>query len=99
MLLAGAFPQLMDRESSKSLLRELDANGHCAVLSRFSRVQLCVTPWTVAHQAPRSMGILQASILEWVYSHSLPSPGDLTNPGIEPMFLMSSALAGLFFTA
>ena len=77
---------------------ELDANGHCAVLSRFSRVQLCVTPWTVAHQAPLSMGILQASILEWVYCHSFPSPGDLPNPGIEPMFLMSPALAGRFFT-
>ena len=25
-----------------------------------------VTPWTVAHQAPLSMGILQARILEWV---------------------------------
>ena len=24
------------------------------------------TPWTVAHQAPLSMGILQARILEWV---------------------------------
>ena len=31
-----------------------------------SRVQLSVTPWTVAHQAPPSMGILQARILEWV---------------------------------
>jgi len=31
-----------------------------------SRVRLFVTPWTVAHQAPLSMGILQARILEWV---------------------------------
>ena len=37
-----------------------------AMLSRFSRVQLFVTPWTVACQAPLSMGILQARILEWV---------------------------------
>ena len=36
------------------------------VLSRFSRDQLFATPWTVAHQAPLSMGILQARILEWV---------------------------------
>ena len=28
--------------------------------------QLFATPWTVAHQAPLSMGILQARILEWV---------------------------------
>ena len=31
-----------------------------------SRVQLFATPWTVARQAPLSMGILQARILEWV---------------------------------
>ena len=31
-----------------------------------SRVQLFATPWTVAHQAPLSMGIIQARILEWV---------------------------------
>ena len=31
-----------------------------------SSVWLFVTPWTVAHQAPLSMGILQARILEWV---------------------------------
>ena len=31
-----------------------------------SRVRLFATPWTVARQAPLSMGILQARILEWV---------------------------------
>ena len=36
-----------------------------AVLS-CCRVRLFVTPWTVAHQAPLSTGILQARILEWV---------------------------------
>ena len=36
------------------------------MLSRFSHVQLFVTPWTVACQAPLSMGILQARILEWI---------------------------------
>ena len=35
-------------------------------LSHFSRIQLFVTLWTVAHQASLSMGILQARILEWV---------------------------------
>ena len=29
---------------------------------------------------------------------SCPSPGDLSNPGIEPMSLMSPALANVFFT-
>ena len=36
------------------------------MLSRFSCVQLFATLWTVASQAPLSMGILQARILEWV---------------------------------
>ena len=40
------------------------------MLSHFSRVQLCVTLWTVACQAPLSLGILQARTLEWA---SMPS--------------------------
>ena len=50
----------------------------CAVLSH---VQLFVSPWTVAHQAPLSMGILRQE-----YWSGLPCPpsGDLPNPGIEP---------------
>ena len=36
------------------------------MLSHFSRVQLFTTLWTVARQAPLSMGILQAKTLEWV---------------------------------
>ena len=50
------------------------------LLSRFSRVQLRVTPWAAACQAPLSMGILQAR-MEWV---PMPSSRDLPNPGIEP---------------
>ena len=47
-----------------------------------SRVQLFATPWTVAHQAPPSIGIVQARVLEWVAIAF--SRGDLPNPGIEP---------------
>ena len=36
-----------------------------------SGVQLFVTPWTVACQAPLSMGILQARILEWIATEHL----------------------------
>ena len=36
------------------------------MLSHFSRVRLCVTPQTAAHQAPPAPGILQARTLEWV---------------------------------
>ena len=39
----------------------------CAcVLGHVSRVHLYVTLWTIACQAPLSMGILQTSILQWV---------------------------------
>ena len=39
-------------------------------------------------------GILHARILEWV---AMPPPGDLPDPGIKPVSLMSHALAGRFF--
>ena len=42
------------------------------------------TPWTVTHQAPLSMEILQERILEWV---SIPFSRDLPNLGIEPRSL------------
>ena len=65
----------------------------CMCVSVLSRVQLSAIPWTVAHQAPPSMGLFQAKILAWV---AIPPPGDLPDPGIEPV---SPALAGRFFTA
>ena len=50
------------------------------------------TPWTVAHQAPLSMGFPRQE-----YWSGLPfaSPGDLPDPGIKPTF---PVLAGEFFT-
>jgi len=45
----------------------------CCVYS-LRRVWLSATPWTVAHQAPLSMGILQARILEWLAMHSSRGP-------------------------
>ena len=67
----------------------------CAcVLSRFSRVQLFVTVWTVAQQAPLSMGILQAWILEWV---AMPSSRGSSWPKDQSPSLVSPALAGRFF--
>ena len=46
-----------------------------------SHVRLFVTPWTVAHQAPLSMGF---SRQEYWSGLPFPSPGDLPDPGIEP---------------
>ena len=62
-------------------------------------LQLClifITLWTVAHQAPLSMGF---SRQEYWSGLPCPPPGDLPNPGIEPMSLTSPALAGRFFTS
>ena len=51
-----------------------------------------MTPWTVVHQAPLSMGF---SRQEYWSGLSYPPPGDLPEPGIKPA---SHALAGGFFT-
>ena len=50
-------------------------------MKSFSRVRLFVTLRTIAHQAPSSMGILQARILEWVtisFSRGSSQPRDRT---------------------
>ena len=60
-----------------------------------SRVQLHATQWTVARQAPLSMGAFKQEY--WSGLPFLP-PGDLPDPGIEPTSPGSPALAGRFFT-
>ena len=65
------------------------------MLSRLGRVQLSVTPWTLARQAPLSM---RFSRQECWSGLPCPPPGDLPHPGIEPASLMSLALAEAFFT-
>ena len=57
-----------------------------------SRVWLFATPWTVSYQAPLSMGILQARVLEWyviAFSRGSSQPRDWTRV---------SCIAGRFFT-
>ena len=84
------------------LFKVLCMRSHC----HFSCVQLWATLWTVAHQAPLSMGFL------WTVAHQAPlsmgfsrqenlnglpcpTPGHLPNPGIKPS---SPASEGKFFT-
>ena len=64
----------------------------CSVASAVSN---SATLWTVARQAPLSMGFSRQE-----YGSGLPFllPGDLPNPGIELVSLASPALAGRFFT-
>ena len=64
--------------------REFQERGdkciHIADSLHFGRAQLSVTLWTVAHQAPLSMGFSRQE-----YWSELPfsTPGDLPNPGNE----------------
>ena len=64
-------------------------------VSHFSHVWLFANPWTVAHQASLSKGILQAGILEWV---AIPYSRGSSQPGIKPSSFISPALASGFFT-
>ena len=50
-------------------------------MKSLSRVRLFATPWTVARQAPLSVGF---SRQEYWSGLPFPSPGDLPNAGIEP---------------
>ena len=62
------------------------------MLSSFSHILLFVMLWTVTHQAPLSVGFSRQSGLPG------PLPGHLPDPGIKPSTLISSTLAGGFFT-
>ena len=65
------------------------------VLSRFGHVQLFAIPWTVARQAPLSMGFSRQE--QWS-GLSFLILGYLPDPGIKTASLMSPALADGFFT-
>jgi len=54
-----------------------------------------MTQWTVAHQPPLSIGV---SMQEYWSGLPYPPPGNLPDPGIKPVSLMSPVLAGRFFT-
>ena len=69
-VLAGA-----SRDNSSHISRKKEKKK-----KSLSRVQLFGTPWTVAYQAPLSMGI---SRQEYWSGLPFPSP-DLPDPGIEP---------------
>ena len=66
------------------------------IVQLLSYVRLFVTPWTVAHQVPLSVGFPRQ---EYWSKLSFPSPEDLPDPGIKPMSLVSPALADKFFTS
>ena len=65
------------------------------MLGHFSHARLFATLWTVAHQAPLSMGL---SRQQYWSGLPCPPPGHLPNPGTEPVALTFPALAGGFFS-
>ena len=65
------------------------------MLSLFSHVQLLATLWTVAGQTSLSIGFSRQEY--WSGLPCVPSEA-LPDPEIQPMSLMSSALAGFFTT-
>ena len=68
---------------------------HACMLSHFSHVRLFVTLWTVACQAPLSMGF---SRQEYWNELSCPPPGEIPDPGTKSISLVSPALVRKFFT-
>ena len=56
---------------------------HCQEVGAYllMHIQFFVTPWTVAHQAPLSVGF---SRQEYWSGLPRPPPGDLPHPGIQP---------------
>ena len=66
---------------SNGLFTEITVSFHLPMCQLFSCVCLFVTPWTVACQAPLSMGF---SRQEYWSGLPFPSPEDLPDQGIEP---------------
>ena len=68
--------------------------GHAYMLSHFSRVWLFATFWTVTHQAPLSMGF---SRQEYWSGWTCSPPGDLCDPGIEPVSHISCTVSQVLY--
>ena len=75
-------------------LESRKTRSYLCAWSCFSRVWLCDTLWTIAYWVLLSMGFFRQ---EYWSGLPCPPPGDLPNPGIEPVSLMSPDLAGRFF--
>ena len=63
------------------LFKALETSILFSTRTNAQSLQSCLTPWTVAHQAPLSLGF---SRQEYWSVPPCPPPGDLPNPGSEP---------------
>ena len=76
-----------ENDSSTTKLTSMEYYGLCGCVRVCGCVcvcviaQSCLTPWTVAHQAPLSM---EFSRQEYWSGLPFPSPGDLPDPGVKP---------------
>ena len=86
---APKFIQVPPHKTLQKGFRPTQALVRACMLSRFGRVRLFVTPGTVAHQAPLSVGF---SRQEYWSGLPCPPPGDLPDPGTEPMSSLAPAL-------
>ena len=68
----------------------------CVCAQSLSSDQLFTTPWTIDCQIPLSV---EFSGREYWSGLPFPPPGDLSNPGIKPMSLMSLDFASGLFTS
>ena len=75
---------------------DYDLHNHFFVVSLPSCVWLFETPWTVACQALLSVGFPRQECWNGL---PFPSPGDLPNPGMEPMSPALTSRFIYFFTA
>ena len=76
----GARKQIR-QHGTKGNTSQVDSESALCMLSRFSRVWVFATPWTVARQTPLSMGF---SRQEYRSGFPCPPPGDLPDPGLKP---------------
>ena len=91
-------PKLLSQDLNLSVgIQRLGLSSCVCMLSCFSHVRLFATPWTVAHQAPLSMGFSRQEYWSRVGCHVL-LQGIFPTQELNPTFLTSPALAGGFFT-
>ena len=86
----------MIRNCACSRVRICDMIDECLCAQSLSCSDSFMTSWTIAHQAPLSIGF---SRQEYWSGLSFPPPGDFPDPGIEPTSPASSTLRGRFFIA
>ena len=87
------FPTFIIKQQISANLSSFMLNRMCVHV--LSCVQLLVTLWTVAPQAPLSTEFSRQKFWSGLL---VPSPGGLPDPGTEPTSFASHALAGRFFT-